>query len=276
MAETAIDTPPAPVAPAPTGTGDLKADKTLERYKTIPDAAKALIEANKVMGSAVRLPGKDAKPDEIAKAKTETLGKLRAAGLLESIPETPDNYEFELPAWASVDGAWNKESEAKFRATMHAAGATPSAVQAAVATYVEMIESQTANERAHREQVQGELQKEWGPNYKPNVGIANKAVQAIDDEIGAKGEFIGLLQTYGLADHPLMVKGMAWLGRSMWEHDMITAAGPTGVSAEDAQAKMDAMIKDKTHPFNNPRHPDYEAAADEFVALQRIIGRSRR
>lgn len=254
---------------------DLKSDKTLERYKSVADLAKSRVEAEKLIGSSIRLPGKDAKPEEITKAKTDTMAKLRAAGLVDGAPESPDKYDVTLPDWAAVDGTWNQEDQKAFLGEMHKTGASQAVVNAALSFYTGLIERQAVAERQHRVEVQAELQKEWGPNYKPNVGIANKAVQKLDDEIGAKGEFIGLLQTFGLADHPLMVKGMAWLGRSMWEHDMITAVGGT-VGAEEAQARMDAMMKDKTHALNNPRHPDYALAVDEFLALQRTVTGGRR
>lgn len=270
------DTPTAPPAIADWrvyAPEDVRDDlKSLESVRDLGSLIKTAVHGQKALGSAVRLPGKDAKPEDLAKLKGEALDKLRAAGLLEAAPEKPEDYGIDIPELAAAVG-WDHETFGGFLGEMHKAGATKGQVQTAINAYVAFTERQMAAEKAERERVKAELQKEWGPNYKPNVGLGNTALQTLDREIDAKGELIGYLQTVGAADHPLVVKAMAWLGRSMWEHDMIQ--GPTGeVGVEEAASKLRAMESDRNHPLNVRTHPDHAAAVDQALALHRILNRA--
>lgn len=284
MSSAAVDTatngtPPAAITAESDWRGfapeDVKDDlKSLESVKDFAGLIKTAVHGQKALGASIRLPGKDAKPEDVARAKEDILGKLRTAGMLDGAPGKPEDYGIEIPEVAAVLG-WDHESFGAFLGEMHKVGATKTQIETAIKAYEAFTQRGIAAEKAERDRVQGELSREWGPNYKPNVGLANKAVQSLDAEIGAKGELIGYLQTVGAADHPLVVKAMAWLGKSMWEHGVID--GVSGmVGAEEAATKLRAMESDRTHPLNMRTHPEHAAAVDEALALHKILNRGGR
>lgn len=266
------DPPAAPAAPAPADwraslPAELQADKSLERYKGVEDLARGYLNAEKSISGSVRLPGKDTKPEELAKWKAETLPKLTAAGLLDGPPESPDKYTIQRPEVA-LEGGWSDELEKGFLTAAHTAGMSQPQAQAVLTFYGKMISEQRVAAQAEAQRVEQALRTTWGPNYEANLGRANRALQEFggDDLV----EFLGRT---GLGRHPLMVQAFVKIGNAMVEHGALPGGGETGVGPDEARTRADAMLADRTHPFNNKTHPDHAAAIEEYLALGRIINR---
>ncbi|MGH9390125.1 MAG: hypothetical protein ACRD1Z_10950, partial [Vicinamibacteria bacterium] len=89
--------------------------------KALGDVLKGYAEGQKYIGGAIRLPGKDAKPEDVEKFRTTELPKLYASGLIESAPESADKYEV-TPA--TVPGGWDETAMKNVRTEAHKLGLT--------------------------------------------------------------------------------------------------------------------------------------------------------
>jgi hypothetical protein len=263
--------PPEPVVTAPDWRADLpddlKADKTLATVKDIPALAKMVVEGQKWIGSSIRLPGKDAKPEELAKWISDNGAKVKGIpGLLpEGAPISPDQYAIQRPEIA-LDVPWDEQAEKGFLAAAHKAGLSNAQAQMIIAFYGDMLTNQVLGAQDQAQQVEADLRKEWGPNYDANLGRANRAIQ----EFGGK-PLIDLLAQSGMGRHPLMVRAFVAIGNAMVEHGALPAGGEPGVTPEQATQKIREIRADKTHPFNNGAHPDHHTAIEEVLALRRVI-----
>lgn len=246
---------------------DLKAEQSLGRYKGVDELARGYLNAEKAISGSVRLPPKDAKPEDLAKWKAETLPKL--AGLVEAPPESPEKYAIQRPEIA-LDVPWDDAAEKGFLAAMHKAGASNAAAQAAISYYGEMITRQVLAAHDQAKNVEGELRQEWGANYDAHLGRANRAIQ----QFGGP-DLIDLYAKTGMGRHPLNIKAWVAIGNTLVEHGALPAGGEAGVSAGDAKARMTAMFADAKHPYNNKNHPDHMAAIDEYLMLNRIVQQGR-
>jgi hypothetical protein len=242
---------------------DLRADKTLATIKDIPSLAKMLVESQKLIGSSIRLPNKDAKPDELTKWKTDVLGKLRTVPGFDTYPESPDKYQITRPEIAA--SGWNAEAETAFLTEMHKVGATGPVVQAALNFYGKLEAERLGAAQREAQAVEAALRQEWGPNYAAHLGRANRAIS----EFGGEG-LVDLFRENGMGRHPVVVKAFAAIGNALVEHGAIAPDGNQGMSADEAQEKLRTIRSDKTHPFNDPNSPHHSAALDEVLALTRI------
>jgi len=145
--------------------GDEKVAKSLERFaspKEVHNSWKALQQRLSTGELVSKLP-KDAKPEDVAKWRTEN-----------GIPEKPEAYE--MPDGIVV-GDMDKPGVDMFLASMHAENATPAQVKAGLATYYKIKEDAIAkmgeNDLVHRDEVQDALRAEWGAEYRGNINSIN-------------------------------------------------------------------------------------------------------
>ncbi len=146
--------------------GDEKAyKKELKRLERITDPAGIYgsfreLEGKFTSGGLIKVPGKDAKPEEIA-AYHKALG----------VPEKPEDYFKDIKLDNGVVmGDDDKPFWTSFGAAVHAAGAPPSVVSAAANWYYKLQEEQAAAQDeaddAHRRDAEKALKEELGPAYK--------------------------------------------------------------------------------------------------------------
>jgi hypothetical protein len=145
--------------------GDQKAYKReLKRLERIADPAGVYglyreAEGRLTSGGLIKVPGKDAKPEEIA-AYHKAL----------NVPEKPEDYfkDIKLSNGAEI-GEADKPLVDGFAERVHKAGATPQFVNAALDWYYDMQETQAAAQDQadddFRIEAQRALKEEWGPAY---------------------------------------------------------------------------------------------------------------
>lgn len=240
---------------------DLRAEKSLESFRDIGSLAKSYVETKKLVGSKtegmVKVPGEGATPEERA-AFHKAIG----------VPEAPTAYKITRPE-SALDGTWDEHAEADFLTRAHQAGLTQAQVSQVVDWYGKFIAGQLTKAQQEAQATATRLKEEWGPNYDPMVGRANRAVQ----EFGGD-EVVDFLAKTGLGRHPLMVKTFAKIGNALVEHGALAASGPAGMTAAEAQAKIDEIRRDKKHPFNDANHRDHDRALEELQRLYELRNRT--
>jgi len=118
-------------APAPAGgpwysslPAELQNDPTIKATPDVATLAKRFVDTNKEFGSRIKLPGKDAKPEEISQLKA----KLYESGVFKAPPATPGDYKITRPE-TMPESAWSSELEGKFRELAHKHGLSDETVQ---------------------------------------------------------------------------------------------------------------------------------------------------
>lgn len=197
--------------------GDEKVAKTFERFaspKALADSYRALNQRLS-SGELVSKLAKDAKPEEIAKWRTEN-----------GIPDKPEAYA--MPEGLVVGDA-DKAGVGKFLTAMHGANATPAQVQAGIKTYYEIKEDAIATmaeaDVAHRDEVADALRAEWGADYRGNINGINAFLEMAPAGIKDKLLSARMADGRAVANDPAF---MGWLGQVAREVNPVGTVVPAG------------------------------------------------
>jgi len=216
--------------------------KQTERAKDVPSLAKLAREQDKMIGEQakklgdatkgmVRIPGKDATPEEI-KAYKDTLG----------IPETPDGYEFKVPKDLPEGLPYDGERAKAFAAKAAELNLTKAQAQAvhdwaaenAIGDLTANKEQSDAAKVATAKAETDKLKKLWGPldgqTFKANAAFADKALmevggqEALDEfqRVGLIGNEAGqkIIQSAAIATM------LAKFGQAVYKEDEILRGDP--------------------------------------------------
>lgn len=245
--------------------GDMSKEKSLDVIKDFGGLTKGYVEAQKLIGRSVQLPGKDLKPEERTKAVKAVVDRLRKEGVLEATPESPDKYEIKFPeaeGWKA-----NEPLIGGFKEVAHKLGMTPSQAQGLFDWYLNYQESSQTQEQEEFETMKAGLQKEWGGLYRRKIEAARRAA----------AKFIGVDADNIISHlHPTagkrIVMGLAEIGEPMLEEAIVSgeASGLKDTQPAEIKKKIEAMLFDKNHPLNDISHPQHKAAVEEYSALQQL------
>lgn len=80
---------------------EVRSDPTILNFNDVGSIAKSYVDARKLIGNSIQLPGKDSKPEDLTKWVGEQGPKLKDHGytiarLGDQPPESPDKYEFKI------------------------------------------------------------------------------------------------------------------------------------------------------------------------------------
>jgi hypothetical protein len=245
--------------------GEMGKDKSLEPIKDFNGLTKSYIEAQKMIGNSIRLPGKDVKPEYRKKAVGDILGRLRKEGIIEAIPESPDKYNINMP---TVEG-WkpNEPLIASFKEAAHKAGIPPSQVQGMFDWYLNFQEESQAKSQADFETMKRDMKRELGGLYTRRMEAARRAVAKY---IGADGD--DLISQLPPQIGRKLVLAFAEIGDPLLE-DSISVGGviPGVHSKEQVKAKLEGMLLDKANPLNDVSHPKHKQAVEEYTELNKMF-----
>ncbi len=194
---------------------DLKENEEMKKYNTLGDLGKAHIQAISGMKGMVRVPGKDAKPEDLQAFR-------KAVG----VPEKPDAYQFDakqLPEGVKIDD----DMVSWFRTVAHKADLNPDQAKILYNSFYDRtvggIVAQTKALAEGKKKLEDDLKRELGDKYNESIAHARKVVFEIAPEGLAK-----YLEDTGLGNHPLMTKLFIKVG-SMIKEDSV---GKTGAGGE--------------------------------------------
>lgn len=241
--------------------GDLGKDKALEPIKDFPGLLKSHNEAQKMIGSSIRLPGKDLGEEDRTKAVGELMGKLRTEGILESVPESPEKYEIKMP---QEGFQVNKPLHDAFRVAAHKFGVTPSAAQGLFDWYVNEQAAADTRENAEFTVMKEKLKTEWGSLHTRKMEAARRAIVKY---VGVDGDT--LLSELPPVTGEKLVKAFALIGDPLLEAGF-TVGDPTTFATKDAlKEKLDKMLQDKKGPLMDDSHAGHKEAVKEYTRLSR-------
>ncbi len=187
-----------------------------KRFASPADVAKAALDLRKANSSMIRVPGADAKPEQIAAFR-----KALGAG------ETVEAYEFKPAAGEASETdkiVASKVAEVMHRHHVPLTAATElHGVVTEIAASVQAEQDRVALQA--REDSQASLKKEWGGDYESNTELAKRAIsQFASDDLKA---FLNdtVISGQKLGDHPELIRVFGMIGRRTGEGEFIGAVG---------------------------------------------------
>ena len=255
---------------------ELQAEPTLARYKSIEEALKGAVHAQRLVGKGFEPPPADAKPEMLAEFR-------KRAG----VPETPEQYGVTMPK-APEGMTWDQGQVTGFLAKMHAAHARPDQVQAALDTFVEvMAKQQDVTRSRDAQETQADrmaavkaLEAMWGPRGGALWNHHNaRALMAIETLMG-DAPLEAIERVKASANDPEVAHAFSLMADSLIERGFVgEAEGASSLGTTDALSRADAIrdaaLKDPAHPLNDPTHPEHEKIVKQFLAYHAVAAGPR-
>lgn len=208
-----------------------------EKFLSPEDVIRSYGELERRLGRSIIVPDADADQPEWDKFY-DRLGR----------PARPEEYGVTLPADIPEHLAPGEADKARldgFLASMHAAGAAPSIVQAAIDWYYGELASVDRQRHVKADataaDAEANLRREWRGDYERNVGYARQAIIRFGDE-----GLAALLDQAGIGRAPAVIRAFARIGRAISEDDAAVHASPADASGRLGD-ELDALR----------RRPDY-------------------
>ena len=246
------------------GITDPDAKEFATRLATPADAVKVALDFRKQNSGMIRVPGKDATPEDKAKFN-------KAIG----VPETVEGYKFELGREPTDADKAIQGSLAKIALESGVPASAMSALSKAVAELAGAqkaeenrvaVEARAANEAA--------LRKEWGADYERNKTLATRAVQAFG-EVKSHPEVIEffdktMVNGQKLGDHPIMVRLLGNVGNRMGEGEFIGAVGSDQRSS--LQTELNQIMRES--PPGSAKYASREVQSRVAAIHEALAGRN--
>jgi len=191
---------------------------TLSKYKSVPDMAKALANANALIGKKLGVPNEKSSPEEVA-AFRRSLG----------VPDTIDEYKF-APDALPEGMTWDDNNVKNYAEIAHKHNIPPTAMKALVTEHAKMEHfkmqgMQAQIEKQHVEAV-NTLKKEWGGEFEKNIGLAKQAAKIAGVNANSQG----------FAD-PEVVRGFVRMAQMMSEDKVGRSMSGSEFMTGSARAK---------------------------------------
>lgn len=217
---------------------EIRSHPSLSPIKDVENLARSYVNAQRLIGAdKIPLPANPTSED--LDRIYDRLGR----------PESPDAYGI------SPDGnVITEERAAEYANIAHNLRLTPEQASGVLEYYRSAVQNDTAavsanNEQA-REQAVSQLQAEWGDQYDSRIEAAQKAVDRF--EAGGLME-LQLADGSVLGNHPEIIKAFANIAdfrASVTSEDTISEnATSLGMTPQQAQAEIDAIMNDKSHAY---------------------------
>jgi len=224
--------------------------KRLQKFKSPLDVARSYLALEGKLGTAVQIPGPDAKPEDI-KAFHVKLG----------VPERAEDYKLDTPP---EEAGWSKTLEGKARQAFHEAYLTPEQAQKMIDIHVKVVEEEGIALVEEGKRSLQALRSEWGPDFKTKWDLGQ---QAIADFFGK--EALQLLARSPLGNSVSFFKSMAALGAELNDGRMERGDGP--VSYKDLKTELNSIRGDRKGPYWDARHPLNKSYVDRAFEIEQIL-----
>lgn len=225
-----------------------------KRYASPQDMAKAHVVLRKNNSAMIRLPGKDAKPEDVSK-----FVKAIGAG------ETPEDYKFAIPEGAELTDA-DRALQTKVQQVLHKHH-VPVSVASELQGVVEEVKVAVLAEQ-ERVAVQGRqsgeatLRKEWGADYEANKELAARAARELGGETFLQFVSSTIVNGHKLGDHPEFVRAFGTAGRRMGEGTFIGAVGAE--QRGSLEQELDQIYRDNPPGSDKYKRPEIQKRIREI------------
>lgn len=225
---------------------DVKDD---EVWKSVPDVktlTKAYADANRYNVGAIKMPGKDATPEDWSNFHKK-LGR----------PESVEGYTLH-------EQFKDDPTAIAMRAVAHSAGLTPAQWEKVSEGWGRIQNEGNAASAASRDETVASLRGEWGAAYDRKIGLVQRMIRTYGGE-----ETFGKLSTNAIGNDPGFLKLMASVAEAMAEEELISKNVDGAETIEDAQKELDVLTASKAYLKNND--PGHAAAVKRATQLFEMV-----
>jgi hypothetical protein len=243
---------------------EIRQDPSWEKFNDVGSVAKSYLEIQKLNGSAIRLPDKNAKPEDAEKWWSETQPKLAERGFIEVPPSKAEDYK--LP---TIEG-YNPDPqlvESFINDVALPTKLTPKQLEAVV-SFQHKMNQEMAKQLVTPEAADAEFKQMLGNDYVSVMESVQAASAAMAEDFPQFAEFSRSAyivtvgpdgkpgKAYPFSAHPMVRGMMEVMGQMTQEDNAGGGAPPGGGESKDAiRSKIDQMMQD----------PKYKAGNQDFV-----------
>jgi hypothetical protein len=240
---------------------DLKASKTLSKFKDVENLARGYENAQKLIGR-----------DRITIPKTDEEFQEAYAKL--GCPDDPKKYAFKYDDSKLSDvhkGALAKDVE-MFRGWAKAAGLNNAQANVVINKYAEQAGIYAAEDlakcTAETQACESALRSEWGEAYDLKITIANRVLSRYGDQ-----NMIQAIVDSGLGRNPGFVRMISKFGEMTQEDVGLDRTGGSQVMTPEAIREQIAEVQ--SHPaYLDASHPEHKMVVDRAQKLfERLVAR---
>ncbi len=234
----------------PALSADEKALKVLEKFKDPTAFVKSHAELESFQGQSIRIPGKDAKPEDW----TTFYGKLGR-------PPSPAEYQFERPQLPK-DVTMDPGMESWLLNSAFEAGLNNKQVERLFSNAARLTVAEAESTLAERRRAEAELVKEWGMEYEPRLALAKKALETAGPDTAK------VLHESGLGNHPAILKAFYALGGMLQESGYVVANVEGITTKEAAAAEVKKLMTDPA--YMDSTKPNHKEIVEKVNKLQQL------
>ncbi len=245
----------------------LKAEPALTPFKGKPISAivESHINAQKLIGGSLRMPGKDATPEDVAKFHAEAYAKLGR-------PESVDKYAVKLPV---VDGVTVTEDDVKaFLPVAHKLGLNNAQVEELVKYNADrqrasLPDSAAAYESCLKALTEGDANAPgWGSTADRYINTAKRTLETMfHPTVAAK------IVASGVGNDPEFVRGLARIGKELIEDGLILGE-EKGITQDGSGLlkELETMMGDSKSAYFDRTHPEHDKAVQRAMDIRQYLG----
>ena len=220
----------------------------VKEAKDFPTFVKTAFDAHKEVGARVRIPGKDAKPEDVMAFKT----RLIESGVLPAPLKSPDDYGLVKPETMPDGLEWHEEGAKKLAAMLHKHGAPKELGAELLALKQELELGRVSALKSSREDTEKALREEYGAHYEER----NEEAKRLAAIIFKTDEEVDFFNRTGIGNSKPFLSAMMRLAPlaaqdSSFVHDQSRGGG--GGSGDEVRAKLADIMMNK----ENPKHKLY-------------------
>lgn len=235
---------------------ELKAEKSLQSFKSPADVAKSYVELNRKQGSAVWLPGEKDTPEAKAAKLNDLYAKLGR-------PESVDKYGIPHP---DVRG-WSDQAHQEFLQSAFEAGLTKAQAEKMYANVGKQVNGLSPDMKAQRTEAETELRKEWGEGgFDKHMSYAVRAIKHLGGD--------ALMQYFSKSEagnNPALIRAFAKIGGQLAEDGSLPAASEIFAQQEQTQEQLNAILNDIKGPYYDKTHPDHNKTVEKVYKLNQYL-----
>lgn len=238
---------------------DLRGEASLKDFKDVNGLAKSYVNAQRMLGGSIRIPGVDASAEakeDFFKKVAEVDGVMRSPNPEDAEamnqfysklgrPASSDQYKLEVPEGIEI----NDEKLAGFNQKAHELGLTQAQYEGALSALVEdkVAEAQAAHEAF--ETGQAKLKELWGHEYNAKLEAAKTVAEFYKEKYPAEME---QLLNSPMSNNPAVLSMLAELSNSYTEQGHIGGQSKHqfGMTPEEAMEKIVEIRNNPAHPAN--------------------------
>jgi hypothetical protein len=255
----------------------LQSEPVIKEATSVESVAQQLVNAQKLIGDSIRIPGAEAGAEAI-KEFTEKLlkvdGVVKTPGA-EAKPEEVAAFYNKLGRPEKPDGYTVKPIEGDndfelIRDTVHKLGLSNKQFTDYYADRAKFMKNLQTEGEAQAVKWNDQLKQKYGAEYKDVVTRAGNILEKL-----AEPELMEQLKTSGLIQSPGLINMMSKLADEL-DDDTVSSLfkgkAPTPVQHKGtAQAQVDEIRANKEHPYHDRNAPGHAEAVENVSRLYKII-----